>query len=107
MHTTINSNETLVTLLPSAVERHGDRVAVSHRDGTGWRDVSYAEVGKVVTALALGLIELGYRPVERVAILADHATGVDLRGLRDLDGGRRRRPRLPDQLPGGMRMGSR
>ena len=41
-----------------------------HRDGAGWRDVSYAEVGDVVTAIALGLIELGVSAGERVAILA-------------------------------------
>jgi long-chain acyl-CoA synthetase len=70
MTPTMTTNHTLATLLPTAVERHRDRLAVRHRDGSGWRDVSYAEVGDTVEALALGLIELGVSAGERVAILA-------------------------------------
>ena len=71
MSSTITPTETLATLLPDAVARNRERVAVRHREGTGWRDVSYAEVGDTVTALALGLIALGIEPGDRVAILAN------------------------------------
>jgi long-chain acyl-CoA synthetase len=70
MSCTITPTETLTTLLPDAVARNGERVAVRHRDATGWHDVSYAEVGETVTALALGLVALGIAPGDRVAILA-------------------------------------
>jgi long-chain acyl-CoA synthetase len=71
MSCTATPTETLATLLPDAVARNRERVAVRHREGTGWRDVSYAEVGETVTALALGLIALGIEPGDRVAILAN------------------------------------
>jgi long-chain acyl-CoA synthetase len=67
---TITANDTLAALLPTAVERHADRLAVRHRDGAGWRDVSYAEVGERATAIALGLVDIGVAAGERVAILA-------------------------------------
>ena len=70
MSSTITPTETLAKLLPDAVARNRERVAVRHRDATGWRDVTYAEVGDKVTALALGLVALGIAPGDRVAILA-------------------------------------
>ncbi len=70
MPNTISTDETLVTLLPLAVERHGERVAVRYRDAAGWRDRSYAEVGEIATSIALGLADLGVARSERVAILA-------------------------------------
>jgi long-chain acyl-CoA synthetase len=70
MSSTITPTETLAALLPDAVARNRERVAVRHRDATGWCDVTYAEVGDTVTALALGLIDLGIAPGDRVAILA-------------------------------------
>ncbi|MGZ4196672.1 MAG: AMP-dependent synthetase/ligase [Solirubrobacteraceae bacterium] len=70
MSSTITPTETLATLLPDAVARNHERIAVRQRAGTRWRDVSYAEVGDTVTALALGLIALDIAPGDRVAILA-------------------------------------
>jgi long-chain acyl-CoA synthetase len=53
-----------------AAERFGDRVAVLHKvDGT-WRDVTFAEVGDTVTDIALGLVDLGIKPGERVCLLS-------------------------------------
>ena len=40
------------------------------RDGA-WQDVSYSQLGKIVQEIALGLIELGIAPGERVCILAN------------------------------------
>jgi long-chain acyl-CoA synthetase len=70
MSSTITSTETLATLLPDAVARNRERVAIRHRGATGWRDISYDEVGETVTALAVGLVALGIAPGDRVAILA-------------------------------------
>ncbi len=70
MSHTMTTTDTLVTPLPAAVERHGDRVAARYRDGAEWREVSYAEMGDVATEIALGLIDLGVSVGERVAILA-------------------------------------
>jgi long-chain acyl-CoA synthetase len=70
MPNTITTDETLVTLLPLAVERHGERVAVRYRDAAGWRDLSYAEVAEIATSIALGLADVGVARSERVAILA-------------------------------------
>ena len=44
--------------------------------------------GKAIEEIALGLVELGIEPGDRVALLADTRRGVDARELRDL--GRRR-----------------
>src|SRR3954454_17012242 len=52
----------LTTLLPHAVERFPDRVAVRHRREDGWHDVTFAEVGEIATELALGLRSLGIVP---------------------------------------------
>ena len=70
MPSTITPTETLARLLPDAVARNAERVAVRHRDATGWRDVTYSEVGETVTALAAGLVSLGIAPGDRVAVLA-------------------------------------
>jgi long-chain acyl-CoA synthetase len=70
MPSTMTTNETLAALLPEAVRRHGDRVAMRHRDGEHWRTVSYSELGELAAAIARGLIDLGVSAGERVAILA-------------------------------------
>src|SRR5690242_250549 len=66
---TATSLKPLTGLLPSAAERFPDRVAVRHRAGGDWRDVTFAEVSEIVTELALGLLALGVAPGERVALL--------------------------------------
>ena len=70
MSNTMTAHDTLATLLPTAVERYGDRLAIRSRDGADWRDVSYAEAGEIATSIGLGLIDLGVSAGERVAILA-------------------------------------
>lgn len=68
---TATSLKPLTTLLPTAVERFPDRVAVRHRAGEDWHDVTFAEVSEIVTELALGLLALGVAPGERVALLCE------------------------------------
>jgi long-chain acyl-CoA synthetase len=55
----------------SAAERFGDRVALRHREGGGWRERTFAEVGELVDELALGLVSLGLERGDRVCILAN------------------------------------
>jgi long-chain acyl-CoA synthetase len=60
---------TIADLLPRAVELFGDRVAQKHKVDGEWRDVTFAELGEIVSEVGRGLIDLGVEPVERVAIL--------------------------------------
>jgi long-chain acyl-CoA synthetase len=61
---------TIADLLPDAVAAYGTRVAVRHKRGGAWHDVTYTQLGEIVRETALGLADLGVRPGERVCILA-------------------------------------
>jgi long-chain acyl-CoA synthetase len=63
-------SKTIADLLPLAVKRYGDSPALRFKSGDRWIDVSYAEFGRTVKEVALGLIDLGIRPGDKVAILA-------------------------------------
>jgi long-chain acyl-CoA synthetase len=60
---------TIADLMGLAVQRFGERVAVRHKGAGEWRDVTYAEVGEIVSEIGRGLIDLGIRPGDRVALL--------------------------------------
>ena len=63
---------TIADLAARAAGRHGAAVAIRHKVGDDeWAEVSFAEVGEIVREMALGLIDLGVEPGERVCILAD------------------------------------
>ncbi|HEX5980484.1 MAG TPA: AMP-dependent synthetase/ligase [Thermoleophilaceae bacterium] len=63
-------SKTIADLLPLAVERHGDVPAQRFKVGDEWKDVSYAELGEVVKEVALGLVDLGIEPGDKISILA-------------------------------------
>jgi long-chain acyl-CoA synthetase len=66
------SNRTIARAAASAAERFGDRTAVRHRQNDDeWQDTTFAEVATIVDELALGLIDLGLAPGDRVALLAN------------------------------------
>jgi long-chain acyl-CoA synthetase len=66
---TTTQSRTIADLVPRAARVFADRVALKHKaDGT-WHDVTYAEMGEIVTEIALGLIDLGIEPGDRVCIL--------------------------------------
>jgi long-chain acyl-CoA synthetase len=65
------SAQTIADLIPRAAERYGDRAAMRYKRDGEWQDVSFAEFDRTVSELALGMIELGIEPGERVSILAN------------------------------------
>ncbi len=65
------ASQTIADLIPRAAERYGDRAAVRYKRDGAWQDVTYAELDEIVSEVALGLIDLGIEPGERVCILAN------------------------------------
>jgi long-chain acyl-CoA synthetase len=63
--------ETLAEFPFFAAERFASRPAQRFKRDGSWQDLSYAAVGEVTAEIALGLIALGIRPGDRVAVLAD------------------------------------
>jgi long-chain acyl-CoA synthetase len=63
-------SKTIADLLPLAVKQYGDKPAQRYKAGEEWVDSSYAELGEVVKEVALGLIDLGIEPGDKVSILA-------------------------------------
>src|SRR4051812_4586912 len=58
-------------LLDLSAERHGQRAAVSWKQGEEWVSRTHAELRDTVRELALGLLDLGVQAGERVCILAN------------------------------------
>jgi long-chain acyl-CoA synthetase len=65
------SVSTVARLPGSAAERFADRVAASYKSDGEWKEMSYAEAGKAIEEIALGLVDLGIQPGDRVGILSD------------------------------------
>src|ERR671916_1745538 len=63
-------SKTIADLLPLAVKKYGDQPAQRYKAGDEWVDSSYAELGEAVKEVALGLIDLGIQPGDKVSILA-------------------------------------
>jgi long-chain acyl-CoA synthetase len=63
-------SKTIADLLPLAVAKYGDRPAMRFKSGHEWTDRSYKELGDTVREVALGLIDLGIQPADKVSILA-------------------------------------
>jgi len=62
-------SKTIADLLARAAESFADRTAVRQKREGQWRDVTFAEVGRIVREIGLGLIEAGVEPGDRVCIL--------------------------------------
>ena len=62
-------SRTIADLLPLAAERYGDRVAVQYKQDGAWREVTVAQVAEIAQEIALGLVDLGVQPGDRVSIL--------------------------------------
>ncbi|HWH44252.1 MAG TPA: long-chain fatty acid--CoA ligase [Thermoleophilaceae bacterium] len=63
-------SKTMADMVVLAAEKHADRVAIKHKVGDEWRDVTYAEACTAAKEIALGLIDLGIQPGEKVSILS-------------------------------------
>ncbi|HEX8856945.1 MAG TPA: AMP-dependent synthetase/ligase [Thermoleophilaceae bacterium] len=64
-------SKTMADLIVLAAQKHGDRTAIKHKVGDQWVDVSYGQMGETVKQVALGLIELGIEPGDKVSILSN------------------------------------
>jgi long-chain acyl-CoA synthetase len=62
-------SKTIADMMALASERHADREAVRYKRDGEWQSVTYGEVGRAVSEIARGLIDLGIRPGERVSLL--------------------------------------
>jgi long-chain acyl-CoA synthetase len=63
-------SKTIADLLPLASRKFADLPAVRFKSGEEWQDVSYVELGDTVREVALGLIDLGIQPGDKLSILA-------------------------------------
>ena len=60
---------TIADMMALAAERYGDRPAVRYKHDGAWQDVSFAELGEIVSETARGLIDLGLQAGDRVSLL--------------------------------------
>ena len=65
------TSRTIARAATNAAGRFGERLSVRWREGEQWRDRTFAEVSEIVDEIALGLVELGLEPGDRVALLAN------------------------------------
>src|SRR5215216_2458418 len=69
-HAVGTGSKTIADLLPLAVEKYGDSLAQRFKVGEDWADRSYRALGEVVKEVALGLVDLGIEPGEKISVLA-------------------------------------
>ncbi len=60
---------TIADIVGLAAERYGERPAARIKRDGEWRDVSYTQLGEIVSEIARGLIDLGLAAGDRVALL--------------------------------------
>src|SRR4051794_5055486 len=64
-------SKTIADLAARAAESHSDAVAVRFKRDGAWHDVTFAEVGAIVSEIGCGLVDLGIAAGERVCLLAN------------------------------------
>src|SRR4051794_18135923 len=64
-------SKTIADLLPRAAEKYASQPAVRFKRDGEWHDVTYDQLGEIVSEIGRGLIDLGIEPHERVCILAN------------------------------------
>jgi long-chain acyl-CoA synthetase len=69
VHDRATGSATIADLIGLAAEQHAGNPAIRHKRDGAWQDVSYTELGEIVSEVGRGLIDLGIRPGDRVAIL--------------------------------------
>jgi long-chain acyl-CoA synthetase len=68
-HEAATGSTTIADLIEVAARSYGDSPAIRYKQDGAWKDVSYAELGEIVSEVGRGLIDLGIEPGDRVAIL--------------------------------------
>ena len=63
-------SRTMADLIALAAARHGGKPALKHKVDGEWLEVSYEQLEGMVRELALGLVDLGIEPGDRVSILS-------------------------------------
>jgi len=63
-------SKTIADLLPLAVKKYAGKPAQRYKVGDDWVDASYTEHGEAVKEDALGLVDHGIKPGDKVSILA-------------------------------------
>src|SRR5262245_25198931 len=69
---TVHGEDTLPRLFRHVVRERGDRVAMREKDLGIWRAITWREYGERARRVGLGLVALGLRPRDVVAIIADN-----------------------------------
>jgi long-chain acyl-CoA synthetase len=64
-------SKTIADLIPCAAATHGSNPAIRYKRDGAWHDVSYSQLADTVQEIALGLIDLGIKPGERLCILGN------------------------------------
>jgi long-chain acyl-CoA synthetase len=60
---------TIADLLPRSVGLFGDRTAQRHKVEGEWRDITFGQLGEIVSEVARGLIDLGIEHGDRISML--------------------------------------
>ncbi len=63
--------ETVAALPGEATERFSDHIAARYKVDGEWRELTYSDAGKAIKEVALGLVDIGIEPGDRVCILAN------------------------------------
>jgi long-chain acyl-CoA synthetase len=63
-------SRTMADMLSIAAEKFSDSPAIRFKRGDEWVDQNYAELGEIVREVALGLVDLGIQPGDKVSILS-------------------------------------
>ena len=96
---------TIAGLIPRAAASYETKTAVRFKRDGAWHDVTYPELATIVQEIALGLIDLGIEPGERVCILANTRPEWSYADLAATSAGARGGADLPDQLTRGVPLG--
>ncbi len=84
---TFPAARTVADLPFAAAAGYPDRTAFRFRRDGGWQDRSFPELAETVTALALGLVEAGVMPGDRICVLAETRPEWSYAGLAVLASG--------------------
>src|SRR5215212_883661 len=68
-HARATGSSTIADLIERAAERYDDEPAIRHKRDGDWHDVSYAQLGTIVSEVGRGLIDIGIQHGDRVALL--------------------------------------